>query len=303
MDIPMIREMGRQRVEDAKFSPKRLALIFSGVSVTVSLLLTLVSFLLEDGMNAHGGLGGLNTRAMLELTETLLMVVTTLAIPFWNLGYTAVALKIARNETPQPKTLLEGFRVVLPAIRLFLLQILILLGVVFFGMQAGSFIYMLSPAGDKAMIFLEQMLGGLNTLDERMVWQILEVMWPLYVVIGAVVLALAIPIFYRLRLTEFSLMDGETKALKNMANSYRNMRGNCFRFFRLDLGFWWYYVLQALAVALAYGDLLIPGDVAYWAFYVASCAFQVAVAYYFLPRVMTTYAVAYDEIIKKEQTC
>lgn len=305
MDIQMIRAMARERVENAKFDPKKLALIFTGASVAVGFLLTLVNYLLDGKMDAYGGLGGLETRAFLSLIQTVLMIVATVAMPFWNLGYTGAILRTARNEAAEPKHLLGGFRVIFPAMRLFLLQALVVFAVCFLGMQAGSILYMMSPASEEAFIFLEQIMGDLTVIDEAMAMQILKLMWPMYLMIAVVIVALLLPISYRLRLTEFQLMDGEERALRNMAASYRKMRGNCFSFFRLDLGFWWYYLLQALAAALAYGDALVGGDVAYWGFYLASAACQILIGWHFMPRVMTTYAVAYDEIIKEkeEQTC
>lgn len=301
MDNQMIRAMARERVENAKFDPKKLALIFTGASVAVGFLLTLVNYLLDGKMDAYGGLGGLETRAFLSLIQTVLMTVATVAMPFWNLGYTGAVLRTARNETAAPKSLLDGFRVVFPAIRLFLLQAAVVLAVCFLGMQAGSILYMLSPASEEAFIFLEQIMGDLTVIDEAMAMQIVKRMWPMYLMIAVVIIALLLPISYRLRLTEFQLMDGEERALKNMATSYRKMRGNCFAFFRLDLGFWWYYLLQALAAALAYGDVLVGGDVAYWGFYLASAVCQILIGWHFMPRVMTTYAVAYDEIVKEKE--
>lgn len=301
MDIQMVRAMARERVENARYPAKRLALLFVGATVAVGFLLTLVSFLLDRQMASHGGLGGLGTRTMLTMIQTLLMAVSTLVMPFWNLGYTDAVLATARGEAAEPRRLLGGFRRVFPAIRLFLLQAAVVMGVCFFGMQAGSILYMLSPASDGAMIFLEQMMQDVTVIDEAMALQILKLMWPMYALIGVVILALLVPISYRLRLTEFSLMDGEEKALKNMVNSNRKMRGNCWKFFRLDLSFWWYYLLQALAATLAYGDALFPGEVAYWGFYIASGVAQLLVGYFFMPRVMTTYAVAYEELTKEKE--
>lgn len=302
MDIKMIRAVARERVENAKYSARKLALLSVGATVAVGFLLTLVGFLLEKQMESHVGLGGLEIRTFLSLIQTVLMIGGTAAIPFWNLGYTGAALKTARGEVAEPKALLAGFRVFFPALRLFLLQMAVIMAVCLVGMQVGTILYMLSPASDGAMIFLEQMMQDATVIDEAMAMRILKLMWPMYVLIGVVILGLLIPIVYRLRLVEFSLMDGEERALLNMANSYRKMRGNCLSFFRLDLSFWWYYLLQALAATLAYGDVFFGNNpVAYWGFYIASCGAQLAVGYCCLPRVMTTYAAAYDEITKEKE--
>ena len=302
MDNKMIKAMARQRVMDTKYPAKKLALIYIGVTVISGLLLSLLGAFLEGQMDAHGGLGGMEFRTALSMLQTALMVAVTLATPFWNLGYTSAALKTARNESPEPKSLLAGFRVILPGLRLYLLQIAVVMAVSILAMQVGTILYVMSPASDGALIFLEQMLKDVSVIDEAMALDILKLMWPMYLMIGIVLLALLIPVAYRLRLTDFQLLEGHEGALRNMALSRRKMRGNCFRFFRLDLGFWWYYLLQLAAVALSYGDALVgDSQLAYWGFYIASCVGQVVVAYCFLPRVATTYAVAYDEITKEKE--
>lgn len=302
MDNKMIKAMARQRVADAKYPAKKLALIYIGVTVISELLLSLLSVFLDKQMDAHGGLGGMEFRAMLSMVRTALMIAVTVMLPFWNLGYTKAALKTARNEAAEPKALLAGFQVFLPGARLFLLQLAVVIGVGILAMQVGTILYVMSPASDGALIFLEQMLKDVSVIDEAMALDILKLMWPMYLMIGIALLALLTPVFYRLRLTDFQLMEGHQKALRNMALSRRKMRGNCLRFFRLDLGFWWYYLLQLVAAALSYGYMLVGGgQVAYWGFYIASCVMLVVIAYFFLPAVATTYAVAYDEITKEKE--
>lgn len=302
MDIHMIREMGRQRVENAKYPARKLALLFTGVTVGTSLLLSLAGALLQSGINKTVGLGGLQTRMVLSFIQTVLLVVTTLAIPFWNLGYTGAALKTARGEEASPKSLLAGFGKIFPAIRLFVLLAAVLFFACFLGMQLGAILFAMSPAAEGTIRILENTLKNVTVIDEVVTWNILTLAWPMLLTSFICMLVLLIPISYRLRLAEFSLMDGQNFAIPNLVGSYKKMRGNCLTFFRLDLGFWWYYLLQALAVGLGFGDQLFPGNqVAYWGFYIGSCVLQVVVSALFMPRVMATYAVAYDEIIKEKE--
>ena len=120
---------------------------------------------------------------------------------------------------------------------------------------------------------------------------------------GLVLLVVMIPLFYRLRLVEYSLMDGQDKAIKNMLVSNMQMRYNCLWMFKLDVSFWWYFLLQGLAAVVAYGDVIlgVQGDVAYWVCFLASAAIQLVLGWKFLPYVQTSYALAYDEITKKGQ--
>jgi len=42
-----------------------------------------------------------------------------------------------------------------------------------------------------------------------------------------------------------------------MRTSRRQMRGNCALLFRLDLSWWWFYLLDALAVLVCYLDVIL----------------------------------------------
>ncbi len=305
MEIRQLKALACQRVKDAPYSARMLALLFVGATAVLSFVITLVSFLLSRQMEGTGGLGGIGTRAMLSAIQMTVMLGGAVMVPFWNLGYTRAALNTARGDEAVPATLLEGFRLFFPALRLFFLQAALLLVLLFIGVQVGTILYMLTPVSGAAMEMIEQLLaaGEAALTDPAATKLLVQAFWPMYALILLVLLVLFIPVLYRLRLVEFSLVDGQHKALRNMAQSNVQMWGKCFWMFRLDLSFWWYFLLQLLTAALAYGDLLVGGgDVAYWAFYLVSAGAQLALGWWYLPRVQTTYALAYDEITKKDSS-
>lgn len=303
MDIQVLKSKARQRLEAARFAPRRLALIFTGVGVGVSFLMTLVSFILSRQIGMAGGLGGLGLRTALSVAQILLMLAGTLATPFWNLGYTKASLETARGGDARPRTLLEGFRLFFPAVRLFFAQGALVILLILIAVQGGTMLFLFSPFSHATMQKVQQLLGNGTALpeDPAVMGQLMEMFWPVYLVIALVLLALLIPVMYRMRLVEFSLVDGQEQALRNMLRSNRLMRGKCWAMFRLDLSFWWYFLLQGLAGLVAYGDTVVGGDVAFWAFYLVSAAAQLAISWAFLPRVQVTYGLCYDKIIKEEK--
>ena len=304
MEIRQLKALARERTASARFDAKKLALIFTGAAVALSLVMTLISFLLSRQMDSTGGLGGIGTRTLLSAAQLLVLIGGTLVTPFWNLGYTRVALETVRDGSAEPKTLLAGFRLFFPAVRLFLLQAALITVIFVVGVQAGTMLYMLSPASMMAMEVIDGLLAGGEAAlaDPATMEQLMRVFWPMYLLIAIVLLAALIPVLYRLRLVEFSLVDGMEKALQNMALSNFRMRGKSLWMFRLDVSFWWYFLLQGLAVTLAYGDLIFGGgDVAYWVFYLLSAIAQLFIGWAFLPQVQATYALAYEEITKDER--
>lgn len=303
MDIQQLKAQAQERVANAHYDAKKLALLFTGAAVTLSFLITLIGFLLTKQMEGTGGLGGIGLRTALSSIQTLVMLAGSVALPYWNLGYTRAALDTARDGSAEPRTLLSGFRLFFPALRLFFLQAMLYTLIITLGAQAGSILYLLSPFSTGAITMTETILAGGEAMlaDPETMEQLLRVLWPMYLIVGILLLIVFIPVMYRLRLVEFSLVDGKEKALQNMLRSNYVMRGNCLWMFRLDLSFWWYFLLQGLAAVLAYGDLLIGGgDVAYWVFYLLSAAAQLFVGWKFLPQVHTSYALVYDFLLDKK---
>ena len=304
MEIRQLKALARQRVEASRFHAKKLALIFTGAAVALSFAVTLVSFLLSRQMESAVGISGIGTRTALSAAQMLLFIGGAIATPFWNLGYTRAALDTVRDGNAEPRTLLEGFRLFFPAIRLFLLKAALLAVIAVVGAQAGAILYMLTPASMTALELMEKIVAGGEAAmaDPAVMEQLLQVFWPMYLLVAAVLLAVMTPVFYRLRLVEFSLVDGKERALLNMAHSNFRMRYNCFWMFKLDVSFWWYFLLQGLAAALAYGDLLFGGgDVAYWVFYLLSAGVQLLIGWQFLPGVQASYALAYEELTKDDK--
>jgi len=302
MDIRQLKALAQERANASPYDAKKLALFFTGAAVALSFLITLIGFLLTKQMEGTGGLSGIGLRTVLSSAQMLVMLAGAVVLPFWNLGYTRAALDTARDGSAEPRTLLSGFHLFFPALRLFFLQGALYTLLLTFTAQAGAILYMFTPAATKTMALMDSILadGEVTMTDPLVMEQLIQAAWPIYLIIGILFLVVLIPVMYRLRLVEFSLVDGQEKALPNMLRSNYLMRGNCVSMFRLDLSFWWYYLLQGLATVLAYGDLLIGGDIAYWVFYLLSAAAQLLIGWKFLPQVHTAYALAYDAILNKK---
>lgn len=309
MDISTIRLEAKSRLENTAYCPKKLALIHAGAAILCSLVLTVINLILANQMSGTGGLAGMGTRAVLESAQSVLSLALSLALPFWTYGFVAAALKMARGQDFSPKDLLRGFQRFGPLLRLMLLQGLLYTLVAFLAIQIGSIVATVTPLGAELMaVAQEQLMGNMayleqGILSDEVAVQILKAAVPVYIVILALFALLCIPVSYRLRLAPYMVMDGQNAALKAMLASNRAMKGNCFGFFRLDLGFWWYWGLQLACSLLAFWDLLLPavgitlpidGTVAMFLFFLLQSVASLAIAWAWQSRVETTYALAYD---------
>lgn len=280
----------------------RLTLLHSAVAFGANLLVLLIGFVLTRQADNMVGLSGIGSRSVLLTAQTVLTYALVLAMPFWNLGYTYAALGFARREYREFPSLAEGFRRFFPALRMFLLQLALILGVSYLCLQAATVLYMLFPWSDGLFAMAEQLMSDPTaTIDAAAVEALLPSLIPVYVLFAGLLAGFLLPILYRLRLAAFALMDKATRARDAFRRSAVAMKGNRFALFKLDVSFWWYYGLLLLTGALTYGDAVLSalgipiGDMGYLLFSILGGIGQLLVTWRFAPYVQTTVALAYDQ--------
>ena len=319
MTLPSSRQLredaGRQLSKARE--PQKIVLIYTGILLGVSAFSTVAQYLLGSGISQTGGLRNLGLRSMLSTVSNILPIAQYIILLCLGLGFAAAALRIARGQFASPMTLKAGFERFWPLAKCTLLQGLILLGIGFGSFYLAMAIYMFSPFSEGFFTIITPLLAdesilstGIPVLDEATSLALMDQMWPMFIIFGILFLALAIPVTYRYRLVNYLIIDrpgiGAFAALRT-SNSL--MKGNKRRFFRLDLSFWWYYVLLSLASVVCYGDLVLAmlgislpmsSTVSYFLFYALFLAADFVIYWFFLNRVEVTYALAYDALIPKQ---
>lgn len=310
MDIrnrPMMKTAALDALRTASYDPKKLILLHSAAALVLSLLLTIVDFLLEKAIAGTGGIGGLGTRSVLSTLQSCLMLSQLILLPFWQIGYTYVTMKFARKEAAAPMDLCKGFGLFLPVLRLLIFQGLLYLGIGFIASYFGTILFMLTPwAAPLMSATMEMMYGGGNieNLNAVMDQIIMESAVPMTICGGIVFLAMAAPFFYRFRMAQYILLDEPEKgAINAMRGSWQMTRGNAFSLLKLDFSFWWFYLLDLLVSAICYADALLaalkielPVDatVAFFATFIVYLLCQLGLYWWRKNEVDTTYAVFYD---------
>lgn len=319
MTLPSSRQLredaGRQLSKARE--PQKIVLIYTGILLGVSAFSTVAQYLLGSGISQTGGLRNLGLRSMLSTVSNILPIAQYVILLCLGLGFAAAALRIARGQFASPKTLKAGFERFWPLAKCTLLQGLILLAVGFGSFYLAMAIYMFSPFSEGFFTIITPLLAdesilstGIPVLDEATSLALMDQMWPMFIIFGILFLALAVPVTYRYRLVNYLIIDrpgiGAFAALRT-SNSL--MKGNKRRFFRLDLGFWWYYALLSLASVVCYGDLVLAifgvslplsSTVSYFLFYALFLAADFGIYWFNLNRVEVTYALAYDALIPKQ---
>ena len=255
-DRALFKEKARGSLQKASYDPKKLILIHTGASVLLALLLNLVNYFLEEQISGTGGLGGMGLRSALSTAQTVLQLALTVATPFWAAGLLCAMLRMAHGEEVSPRTLLGGFRRFGKVLGHGLLKDGIFLGASIILVYAVSFLFLATPFSRPLMAALTQLpdevllSGDPNVMlsDPALLQALSDSVVPFVLMYCLLVLPILGLLFYAYRMSLYLLLRcPHFGAFLSLMFSKRMMRGNKWQLFKLDLSFWWYYLLQAAA--------------------------------------------------------
>lgn len=306
------RSGAAEALRKASYSPKKLALIHTAASAGLALAIAALNYLLSEQIAGTGGLAGIGNRAMLETFQSLLEMANVLLLPFWQMGLIFAFLSVSRREAAGPRDLLAGFTRFGPIFRGKVLQIVSLTGTAFIGCYLGSMVFSFTPMSQPLYEAVEPFLAE-GVIDYTVLMADKAVMasllYSLPFMVGAMAL-LTVPLYYRLRMMDYILLDQPQKgAFYALRMSKMIMRGKRMALFKLDLSFWWFYVLELLITVVCYGDMLLPAlgidlgmsaDAAFFAFYAVALVGQIGLYTWKKPLLLTTYARFYEDTLPRE---
>ena len=314
-----LKEEAGRSLARASYDPRKLALIHTAVTVGVALLVTLLNYYLNHQMdNTVSGLSGMGSRRILATVQTTLQYIQAFAMPFWEIGFVFVALRFLRQQTVEVKDLTMGFRRFGPVLRMRFLQAFLYFGAGVASVYTASFLFMLTPYAQPMMDLLEPVMDMTMTVEQMQqavmevpVEQLAGVMVPFFIICGAMYLVLALMLHYRFRVADFLVMDQPgTGALRALLGSMRLTRRKRWQLLKLDLSFWWYYLLLGVTAAIGYLALILPrfgvtlpmsSDAAWLVFYILGLLAQLVLFWYAKSFVHTTWAAAYEALLDTQQ--
>ena len=314
-NIRQIHDTAAQRLDRAQYK-NQIILIYGGITIGLSLLVTVITYILSTEISKTGGLSNMGLRSVLSTANTVLPILQNLVLLCLELGFLNAMIRISRGLYTSPQSLRAGLPRFWAAIRVTLLLSLRYLIVGMGSCYLALLIFSLTPLSQETMELLtpvvEQMsvLNSEIVLDEMLVAQLTESLVPAFLIWGALLLVTLVPLYYRYRMVNYVLMDKPAYgAMMAMAESKKMMRKNGFALFRLDLSFWWYYLLVGASMAICYGDVIFSllgiylpwsDTVSYFLFYGLFLVAQFALYWFFGNRVGVTYALAYEALKPEE---
>ncbi len=308
-DRRALKAAARDSLAAAPYDPRKIILIHTGITVAVSLIGTILNFVLAKQIETTGGLGGLGLRSMLSTVQSVLQLLVAVAIPIWEAGYCFATMKIARNEEAAPDSLLQGFRRFWPLLRVKVTQGMIFLLIGLLSFFLSYYIFMLTPLSDPLYAIIEtinvdsSLLQTEMMLDDATMLAIVDAYIPMLLIWLAVFAIAAVFVSYRFRMATFLVFDHpEMRGMETLRISAYQLRGHMKALFKLDLSYLWFFALQVLISVLAYGDSLLlligvelpmSADVAYFAFLLLSLVCQAGLFIWVRNQIDVTYAKFY----------
>lgn len=306
MDRRGMKRAAREALDGASCDHKKIITVYTLVPVAMALLLTAVNFLLDQAVEGTGGLSGLGVRSVLQTAQSLLSAGHMIFQLFWQMGFVYVVLGLSRRGSMTSRDLLEGFRQFGPVFRLQMLMAAVYLAVTIVASYVASAIFVFTPWAEP----LADAMYNAAT-EEALMAAMEQCMIPLTVTVCAVLVILGAPVYYRLRMAQYLLMDQpKDGAVAAYRRSRAMMKGNRVELLKLDLSFWWFYLLEVAAYGLMWLDVILgalgvtlpwPDAVNYFLFTALYGAAYVLLYRWKGNQVNVTYAKVYASLLPPEE--
>lgn len=297
MDQSAFIRDGIHSLNRAGFSPKKLVAIHTGVTLAIALVTALISHILGS-VETAGGLSGMGTQALLSTAETVLQLAQTVVAPFWAAGLTFAALNWAREQESTPQSLLEGFRRFKPVLSSEIMLGLRYIGFAFLAALIGANVIMFTPLAEPIYLLSLESQAAPETVMAQLGNDLIPFAAGYFAVTLVIFALFALPFWYRYRMARWLIMDKPgTGGMQAMFVSQIMTRYRRMEMFKLDLKFWWYYLLQALAVGVGIAGAFVPVNWGYWLCLIASYALQLVVNILGRPRLEAAWAHCYEYML------
>ena len=311
MSIPSakyLKKKASNRLQSGN-DPKKVVLVDAGIVALSSLVVTVVQDLLDSQISQTGGIQNIGTRSMLTTADTVLTIAQLLLVMCLTLGYTGSMLRIARGQYASPNSLKAGGERIWVLLRTRLLQMLIMTAAAFALCFLVVNVCLLTPLSNRVIAVMGTVSAEELLSNGLALMALYSAMLPIILIYLVALVPLLWYFSCTYRMVDYLLIDRpQLGAFGVLRESRRMMQGNMKMMFRVDLSFWWYYLLQALVSVLIYLNMVLapfaiglPPEVLYWGTVVLYLAADFALRYFFSNKVAVTYALFYDSLCPKQE--
>ena len=297
---------------------KKLLLIYCGVICALTLGVPALDLFLSDQIGTTGGLAGMRLRTVLQTIREILNLVNQFFGYFWSAGFVIAMMAMVLGREPQTRDLTGGFRRFFRVLGHIAFEFLFVVILMAAAVNLAAMLFSMSPQGGALVRELTAITSdpnlltpeGLLNVDLIPMELLAAIALPMTIITIVIFLPLYIWLSYGFRLSLYLLLDGTApSAFQARFVSMRLMKGHKWSMLKLDLSFWWYYLLVTVITAVGYLDVILslagiplPMDetVMFFATIAAYCVLITALSLWKKAQVEASYVLAYEAIAHPE---
>lgn len=298
-------------LEQTRPEYRKLVTLHAAVSVGVMLVISLIQLLLNQITSNESGLSGMGASVVFSTAKATLGLISGILLPFWEIGVLYTSVRVTRRQEAEFLHLTRGFRRWGVVLRFYLLLILLYIVAVMFLSNLIPVIMIFFPMSQTledslTAVISENGTDSVAMMEAVMQAGVMDYILPIVVIFMVLLAAVLLWLSYRIRMSQYLLVDDPAMpAIPSLIVSNQMTKGHKWSLCKLDLSFWWYYLLQLGVAAISFGPELlmlagvtlpISANVEFFLFQLLYGIAYVAVVWFFGAYVQTTYACAYDEL-------
>lgn len=258
-----LKYRGAAAAEHFRPEGRRLVLVYCAVLALLGLGSNGLNLYLNSQISQTGGLGGLGIRSMLQTIQSVLNYVNMFFGPFWSAGFLLAMLGMVRGSAPRAEDLTGGFRRFGRIFSGMIFQLMVTILVVVGAANVASILFSMTPTGMRFAELMQQLASdpGFVTGDINLELVPLEELLQGLSWLLGLTMVLFLPIYIRIsysfRMATYLMVERPIGGFQAHFESIRLMRGHKWQIFKMDLSYWWYYVLGLIVAAVGYLDVIL----------------------------------------------
>ena len=267
--------------------PYRLAFYSVAIALAVQLLVDAMGYWVATYQGGEG-LDGMGSVTMIQTVHELLSTASSLLTPLWTLGFTAAIMAFMDWQDPQDTVLLKGLRRWWEFLKLYLLEgILMFFLMIAVSMPIG-FLVSLTPWGREPVNLPDPEIVG----EVKYIAAAVDAAAPVLILYALAFLVVGMFFAYRLRFTNYLILNGWIGVWSAMVTSFQMTKGYVWSMIKLDLSYWWYYLLTGVLMGVYVAVVMLGYNLGYsyntifWLAYAAYALGVLALDVFAKPRIV-----------------
>lgn len=309
-----LKQRSRQNLAPLLPEARRVVIVYTAVLAALALGSNGLQLYLSSQISETGGLSGLGLRSVLQTIQEFLTYVNIFFDPFWSAGFLCAMLAAVRGRRPRAADLCSGFRKGFKIIGYLVFQLLVFILLTTLVAQISSMVFLMSSAGEAFYEIMEPLLSdpelvtaeGLLNTELLPLDTLAPTMMPMFAIFGLIFLPLYTWLNYNFRLAMYLIAADNVGGAAAHLLSARLMKGHKWEILKLDLSYWWYYLLGVVITLAGWLDILLPlvgvelpfdPTLMYFATLILHCVLLLALNVWKKCEVECTYLTAFEAIV------